>query len=627
MEEIRSEPFIVSVVQEAEGSLKEREVIDLEKDLEIKVEKNVPEVPAVKEEKKKIEEKDIVFMEDLEVKKENVVKEEEKETYETSKMSAQTLQEIRNITEKLTGPVLILVKDEATANQLRGYLKYGGQDFLKYQFKSYIERRERKQELKQQEALRTMEEQEKKTPPPNRGRGRGGRGRGGRKKDLKSLKKAKPLNRNPSLTVSETDQFFKDFLNNYKASHVWIPKEINMNNPYLDPQDLHNPIASALDSFYQHFSLLPQDPSRDILIHPMNTFSPSVGKSVLSLFDLYMPHHVILYDPDMGVIRELELYKARNPTRPCRIYMAVYQGSSEEEGYKNEVAREKNVFKELIRAKAKMIVDEEQEGRTEGVVIDNSDEEYMNRTSRVGGMEIAKRSPKQVLVDMREFRSKLVPILHSEGMEVIPITLTIGDYILTPNICIERKSISDLFQSFSSGRLYTQIEQMGRNYANPILLIEFDQNQLFCLQTDIPSDIQPYNIISKIVLLLQSFPKLRIIWSSSPFQTTAIYKMLKDGQPEPLQEDKNLPIDEAFNEENLSQFDPVDVLRQLPGVTDQNYRKIIEKVSNLSELATMTLSQLQDIIGSKNGTDLYQFFRTSLYPTDSFGKKKKKFYK
>ena len=50
----------------------------------------------------------------------------------------------------------------------------------------------------------------------------------------------------------------------------------------------------------------------------------------------------------------------------------------------------------------------------------------------------------KVIVDMREFRSELPSILHKRGIRVDPVTLEVGDYILTPEICVERKSISDL---------------------------------------------------------------------------------------------------------------------------------------------------------------------------------------
>lgn len=91
----------------------------------------------------------------------------------------------------------------------------------------------------------------------------------------------------------------------------------------------------------------------------------------------------------------------------------------------------------------------------------------------------------RIIVDMREFRSDLPCLIHRRGIEVVPLTITIGDYILTPDICVERKSIPDLVGSLGSGRLYTQCIQMTRFYSKPILLIEFDQNKPFHLQVSV----------------------------------------------------------------------------------------------------------------------------------------------
>ena len=74
-------------------------------------------------------------------------------------------------------------------------------------------------------------------------------------------------------------------------------------------------------------------------------------------------------------------------------------------------------------------------------------------STRIGGGQQAKALPSQVIVDMREFRSTLPSLLHAAKILVIPATLTVGDYILAPDICVERKSIPDLVQSFASGRL------------------------------------------------------------------------------------------------------------------------------------------------------------------------------
>ena len=58
-------------------------------------------------------------------------------------------------------------------------------------------------------------------------------------------------------------------------------------------------------------------------------------------------------------------------------------------------------------------------------------------------------------------------------------------------MCVERKSISDLRQSFISGRLYHQADAMSRHYSLPILLIEFDSDKAFALHSvsEIGADI------------------------------------------------------------------------------------------------------------------------------------------
>lgn len=57
--------------------------------------------------------------------------------------------------------------------------------------------------------------------------------------------------------------------------------------------------------------------------------------------------------------------------------------------------------------------------------------------------------------DLSTLLSRLVT--SQQGFELVPLVIAVGDYVLTPEICVERKSLSDLFQSMSSGRLYNQV--------------------------------------------------------------------------------------------------------------------------------------------------------------------------
>jgi len=60
-----------------------------------------------------------------------------------------------------------------------------------------------------------------------------------------------------------------------------------------------------------------------------------------------------------------------------------------------------------------------------------------------------------IAVDTREFGCSTPVALHDAGFWIVPMMLTVGDYIISDKICVERKSVAtkDLFSSFTSGRL------------------------------------------------------------------------------------------------------------------------------------------------------------------------------
>jgi DNA excision repair protein ERCC-4 len=121
----------------------------------------------------------------------------------------------------------------------------------------------------------------------------------------------------------------------------------------------------------------------------------------------------------------------------------------------------------------------------DGKGVDDPQERFLrtiNTRIAGGGRLAATAEPPRVVVDVREFRSSLPSLLHGQSIDVVPCMLTVGDYVLTPDICIERKSVKDLLSSLNNGRLYNQAETMLQYYKSPMLLIEFDQNKSFTLE-------------------------------------------------------------------------------------------------------------------------------------------------
>ncbi|GAA5854347.1 hypothetical protein JCM9279_004728 [Rhodotorula babjevae] len=365
--------------------------------------------------------------------------------------------------------------------------------------------------------------------------------------------------------------------------------------------------------FAEYFGIIEND---DLVI-----IRPYLGDEDDRVLDELRPKYVVMFDPTPAFVRRIETYRAAHPGLAIRVYFLAYKDSVEEQKYLSEIRREKDAFVRLIEEKGTMAIPHEAEYRPE------EHEEGLLRTvssSRVGGGKSATTEPQQVIVDMREFRSTLPSLLHGARFLVKPKTLGIGDYIITPDMAVERKSIPDLIQSFTSGRLFQQCELMTAHYKEPILLIEFDEKKSFNLETYVETrsrteNSQDADLRSKLVLLTLAFPKLRLIWSSSPYQTVEIFRDLKEGRPEPNEDHAALVGNEdgelaaGSDGSTAGNPTPMEVLRQLPGVSSKNYRYLAGQVDNLEALVGLSLNELQALIGNEPAKQLHGFMTTDLH--------------
>ncbi|XP_011868390.1 PREDICTED: DNA repair endonuclease XPF [Vollenhovia emeryi] len=339
----------------------------------------------------------------------------------------------------------------------------------------------------------------------------------------------------------------------------------------------------------------------------------------------HTPNNIILYASDIGIVRQLEVYQNNNPSLDLKIYFLIYGGSVEEQEYLTSLRREKEAFHSLISAKTTMVVPEDQDGKSDdclalAIPSDSTSED----STRKGGMQSEAKVIPKVIVDMREFRSELPTILYTRGMIVEPVTLVVGDYILTPEICIERKNVSDLIGSLHSGRLYNQAVSMTRYYAKPMLLIEFDQNKPFSFQGHyyVSRDLKSTDITAKLQLLTLHFPKLKIVWSPSPHATAQLFEELKQGRDQPdssiaakLGADENVENKQIMEEKYNTHIQ--DFIAKLPGVNTKNLRVLLNKGKSLDHLIKLSQEELREILGNKSDAELlYKALHEKCLQTD-----------
>jgi DNA excision repair protein ERCC-4 len=78
----------------------------------------------------------------------------------------------------------------------------------------------------------------------------------------------------------------------------------------------------------------------------------------------------------------------------------------------------------------------------------------------------------RIVIDEREKGSRIPDLLGNLGASIEFSLLTVGDYIVSPQTAIERKTISDLISSIYDGRLFLQCNDLVQYYPRPLIVIE-----------------------------------------------------------------------------------------------------------------------------------------------------------
>ncbi|XP_005177411.2 DNA repair endonuclease XPF [Musca domestica] len=538
--------------------------------------------------------------------------------------------------------VLILCQDSRTCYQLKQYLTQSGERYLLYtamreqipvgKLSNVFDKIQAGKELEMSVAQESQPTQRKFI-----------------KSEAKDLSEDGDATTNSSqldeLSQLLTQNDMEDHLQYYQESYM-----LTMTQPQFDESDLtlmNDSGTGAEDNVDNSiFEPFPEMENLDITAAVAAQKQPLIclqtfktereGSTVLDrVLEEINPQYVIMYHCNVTAIRQLEIYETRQ-RRPAKerlkVFFLIHARTVEEQAYLTSLRREKQAFEYIIETKSKMVIPEYQDGKSDEAFNlykaykhPEDSIETANAQSRKAGGQVCKQAEEEpnpkVIVDMREFRSDLPCLIHKRGIEVLPVTITIGDYILTPEICVERKSISDLIGSLNSGRLYNQCIQMQRYYAKPILLIEFDQNKPFHLQGKymISQNTATTNadIMQKLQLLTLHFPKLRLIWSPSPYATAQLFEELKLGKPEPdpkhaaaLGADDTGAYDDLKFNANIYDF-----LLKLPGVNTKNVHKLMRHGGCLKELLKKSQVEISQLLDSEeNGKLLWDILHVAHLP-------------
>ena len=208
----------------------------------------------------------------------------------------------------------------------------------------------------------------------------------------------------------------------------------------------------------------------------------------------------------------------------------------------------------------------------------------------------------RIVVDERERNSRVPKFLIEDGAQIDFARLSVGDYIIAPEIAIERKTISDLINSIYDGRLFIQCSDLIQFYSKPVLLIEgnilnlqfenFTEKQNDEIEITVEKILQIYDALATVALIF----RIPIIHSpsanyTSKFLIILLNKAIKSGIT------INGPLIKRIKKGNHVQLQQLSILSSLPGVGDKLAIKLLKKFGTPSRAINASISELSLIPG------------------------------
>ena len=131
----------------------------------------------------------------------------------------------------------------------------------------------------------------------------------------------------------------------------------------------------------------------------------------------------------------------------------------------------------------------------------------------------------KIIIDKRE-RNNVVKLLENSGLDLEFESLQVGDFILSNDVCVERKTIKDFVSSLIDKRLFNQATDLKNNFQKPLFILEGNFEDIFEM-----CNINPNAIRAAISSLLLDY-QIPIIFANSEEETVAFLKTIAKREQE-----------------------------------------------------------------------------------------------
>ncbi len=331
----------------------------------------------------------------------------------------------------------------------------------------------------------------------------------------------------------------------------------------------------------------------------------SVGEEGL---DIPSTDMVIFYEPVPSEIRTIQRRGRTARRRKGKVVILITKDTRDEAYYWSSKRKEKKMHKNLMRLRddleTEISVGDPMDVDKKGYKVvgkkskKNLKKEQKKKDTREDKKQRAltdfddnkdeaqKESGDEITVDTREQNSKVVLELAKKDIKINTSQLSIGDYVVSEDIAVERKEVSDFLQSLIDGRLFTQAKALSENYQNPIIILEGDG--LYQKR-----NIRDNAIYGALASLATDF-RIPVLFTKGEEETAAIIATMVKRDSK----DKKRSLSVRKEKESMSMYDTRKfILEGLPSISGRLAERLLEHFGSVREVFMADEKELQEVKG------------------------------
>ena len=208
--------------------------------------------------------------------------------------------------------------------------------------------------------------------------------------------------------------------------------------------------------------------------------------------------------------------------------------------------------------------------------------------------------PVRIVVDERERSSNIPELLKNAGAIIDFTQLKVGDYIVSSETAIERKTVRDLVSSIYDGRLFLQCSDLVKYYQKPLLVVqgniaELTESSEETEEADVKLHAERLLLAYDALITVAMEFRIPTIHTPSAEQTAQLLVTLVNRS---LQEGKAKgPLLRKIKKENPIYIQQLSVLASLPGVGEKLAARMLRKFDTPIRALNASAAELSIIPG------------------------------